>query len=59
MLSESLAHIEFKLVNFTDFNKEKLTSHLWVFQEYVAYNDTEISAGVSQPWWEQWRLSFT
>lgn len=28
MLSESLAHMEFKLVNFTDFNKEKLTLHL-------------------------------
>lgn len=38
MLSESLAHMEFRLDNFIDFNKERLTPHLWVFQEYAAYS---------------------
>lgn len=37
MLSESVAHMEFKLVNFTDFNNKKLTLHFWIFQKYVAY----------------------
>lgn len=39
MLSELLAHVEFKLVNFTDFNDKKLTLHFWVFQKYVAYSE--------------------
>lgn len=34
MLSESVAHEEFKLVNFTDLNNKKLTLHF--FQKYVA-----------------------
>lgn len=38
MLSESVAHVEFKLVNFTDFNNKKLTLHFWVFEKYVAYS---------------------
>lgn len=49
MLSKSLVHMEYRLVNCVDFNKEKLTPHLYFRTTQLIQNSIEILSVVPQP----------